>query len=100
MRAGFVTSFESCAFVFSSRRRHTRSEEHTSALQSLTNLVCRLLLEKKKKKVSLHTVFTTNAKITQPIQSSMSSSKDLMPQSDLCIDFTLCECSLHVLSIY
>ena len=25
-----------------------RSEEHTSELQSLTNLVCRLLLEKKK----------------------------------------------------
>src|SRR5574341_93247 len=28
----------------------TRSEEHTSELQSPTNLVCRLLLEKKKKK--------------------------------------------------
>src|SRR5438093_8648747 len=27
-----------------------RSEEHTSELQSLTNLVCRLLLEKKKKR--------------------------------------------------
>src|SRR5438093_10255188 len=27
-----------------------RSEEHTSELQSLTNIVCRLLLEKKKKK--------------------------------------------------
>src|SRR5438093_10898137 len=32
------------------RRRRDRSEEHTSELQSLTNLVCRLLLEKKKKK--------------------------------------------------
>src|SRR5438093_4357215 len=30
------------------RRRPARSEEHTSELQSLTNLVCRLLLEKKK----------------------------------------------------
>src|SRR5258706_9455148 len=29
--------------------RSSRSEEHTSELQSLTNLVCRLLLEKKKK---------------------------------------------------
>src|SRR5262249_60633902 len=29
-------------------RRAERSEEHTSELQSLTNLVCRLLLEKKK----------------------------------------------------
>src|SRR5438093_8548783 len=28
-------------------RRASRSEEHTSELQSLTNLVCRLLLEKK-----------------------------------------------------
>src|SRR5438046_8646131 len=28
----------------------SRSEEHTSELQSLTNLVCRLLLEKKKNK--------------------------------------------------
>src|SRR5258706_15909096 len=32
------------------RRLEWRSEEHTSELQSLTNLVCRLLLEKKKKK--------------------------------------------------
>src|SRR5438093_6988394 len=32
------------------RRLGHRSEEHTSELQSLTNLVCRLLLEKKKKK--------------------------------------------------
>src|SRR2546426_9197768 len=29
---------------------HRRSEEHTSELQSPCNLVCRLLLEKKKKK--------------------------------------------------
>src|SRR5258706_789154 len=30
------------------RAGRARSEEHTSELQSLTNLVCRLLLEKKK----------------------------------------------------
>src|SRR2546430_4446477 len=30
--------------------RDRRSEEHTSELQSQSNLVCRLLLEKKKKK--------------------------------------------------
>src|SRR2546427_7878330 len=29
-------------------KRETRSEEHTSELQSQSNLVCRLLLEKKK----------------------------------------------------
>src|SRR5438270_5289263 len=33
-----------------SSRRPRRSEEHTSELQSQSNLVCRLLLEKKKKK--------------------------------------------------
>src|SRR2546425_8338616 len=32
-------------------RRRVRSEEHTSELQSLAYLVCRLLLEKKKKKI-------------------------------------------------
>src|SRR5574341_145428 len=32
------------------QRQDLRSEEHTSELQSPTNLVCRLLLEKKKKK--------------------------------------------------
>src|SRR2546430_5933927 len=32
--------------------RQKRSEEHTSELQSQSNLVCRLLLEKKKKKIS------------------------------------------------
>src|SRR5436190_8592016 len=31
-------------------RRHIRSEEHTSELQSHSDLVCRLLLEKKKTK--------------------------------------------------
>src|SRR5437016_10366890 len=34
--------------IFQGARFQDRSEEHTSELQSLTNLVCRLLLEKKK----------------------------------------------------
>src|ERR1022692_5301240 len=33
-------------------RKSRRSEEHTSELQSPCNLVCRLLLEKKKKKIT------------------------------------------------
>src|SRR5438093_10076132 len=33
--------------------RGDRSEEHTSELQSLTNVVCRLLVEKKKTNVSI-----------------------------------------------
>src|SRR6266498_5512992 len=34
----------------------TRSEEHTSELQSRPHLVCRLLLEKKKKKKNAHKI--------------------------------------------
>src|SRR5205823_9978060 len=60
----YTTLFRSgCGFARSSfaatgcrtRRRYRtsipRSEEHTSELQSLAYLVCRLLLEKKKKKM-------------------------------------------------
>src|SRR3989440_3294332 len=36
----------------SARRARPRSEEHTSELQSRSDLVCRLLLEKKKKKTT------------------------------------------------
>src|SRR5438034_8393141 len=35
------------------RRLFRRSEEHTSELQSHSDLVCRLLLEKKKKKINV-----------------------------------------------
>src|SRR2546425_8946300 len=38
------------ALLASSAQERDRSEEHTSELQSLAYLVCRLLLEKKKKK--------------------------------------------------
>src|SRR5256885_8381340 len=37
--------------------RACRSEEHTSELQSPCNLVCRLLLEKKKQKTILYTFY-------------------------------------------
>src|SRR5690554_7577787 len=39
--------------------RHARSEEHTSELQSRPHLVCRLLLEKKKKKLKTYSGFIT-----------------------------------------
>src|SRR5438046_5670063 len=41
--------FRHCGKLVVAVDAHERSEEHTSELQSLTNLVCRLLLEKKKK---------------------------------------------------
>src|SRR3712207_8808249 len=40
-----------------SRAQPARSEEHTSELQSRQYLVCRLLLEKKKKKTIHHNLF-------------------------------------------
>src|SRR5258706_9983698 len=49
---GYTRSFGKLNNIFRvdyNRSRISRSEEHTSELQSLTNLVCRLLLEKKKK---------------------------------------------------
>src|SRR2546427_7872642 len=45
--------------VFHNKFRPTRSEEHTSELQSQSNLVCRLLLEKKKKDERIHERITT-----------------------------------------
>src|SRR2546430_6836635 len=41
----FVLEFDECLMIIVD----DRSEEHTSELQSQSNLVCRLLLEKKKK---------------------------------------------------
>src|SRR5437016_8382153 len=45
-----IASGISGAMVPLTLKRLGRSEEHTSELQSLTNIVCRLLLEKKKNK--------------------------------------------------
>src|SRR2546429_6523488 len=45
-----VNQRQTASMLRSMRRSGTRSEEHTSELQSRLHLVCRLLLEKKKKK--------------------------------------------------
>src|SRR2546430_11954679 len=47
--------------------RRGRSEEHTSELQSQSNLVCRLLLEKKKKK-SNATMMLSPSSLTETIR--------------------------------
>src|SRR5258708_27022524 len=52
------------------RQSRQRSEEHTSELQSPDHLVCRLLLEKKKKKTNRDrskTVFRTFTNVTAEI---------------------------------
>src|SRR6266567_5373844 len=49
-----VASLAERAAPLARRQAATRSEEHTSELQSQSNLVCRLLLEKKKKKTIIY----------------------------------------------
>src|SRR2546425_6646221 len=51
-------SEKSTAETEATRLAGVRSEEHTSELQSLAYLVCRLLLEKKKKKQNKQTTVT------------------------------------------
>src|SRR2546426_2955596 len=60
MEAG-VASTSSSGPMNSRANSSVRSEEHTSELQSPCNLVCRLLLEKKKKNIDNHkNHFTSN----------------------------------------
>src|SRR2546430_3489905 len=46
--------------------RSHRSEEHTSELQSQSNLVCRLLLEKKKNNITMTTVSLLQLAVAHP----------------------------------
>src|ERR1035438_10845402 len=54
---------QSHVLLFVSRKLY-RSEEHTSELQSLRHLVCRLLLEKKKNKIHNSNLHTHQYQIT------------------------------------
>src|SRR5205814_3299381 len=62
-----------------SLRPPTRSEEHTSELQSLRHLVCRLLLEKKKK----NTIYPSYPKFNDSITFDASSASDSTPIAPL-----------------
>src|SRR2546426_9072148 len=57
------TKDDTLVYALQSDMQNWRSEEHTSELQSPCNLVCRLLLEKKKKKKiysrTCHKVYNT-----------------------------------------
>src|SRR2546430_11118911 len=50
------------------RRADLRSEEHTSELQSQSNLVCRLLLEKKKNLFKTRPLFTRSKILARTLQ--------------------------------
>src|SRR5690242_21091957 len=56
------------------RGNSARSEEHTSELQSHVNLVCRLLLEKKKKNQSRQHTLENLARQTRSVDSSINTS--------------------------
>src|SRR5437868_10770224 len=56
MRAG-IPAVKALEMVEGLLATHLRSEEHTSELQSRFDLVCRLLLEKKKQKSSCSRVY-------------------------------------------
>src|SRR2546425_9531367 len=58
---GFADELVEAGLVFSAANlwARGRSEEHTSELQSLAYLVCRLLLEKKKNNIPHHVYFNT-----------------------------------------
>src|SRR6266571_5864347 len=53
---------QACKIACALRWCRLRSEEHTSELQSHVNLVCRLLLEKKKKKNYIFNIFKKKKK--------------------------------------
>src|SRR5690242_21059849 len=55
-----------------------RSEEHTSELQSHVNLVCRLLLEKKKKKVTNILHYSNNRILYSVAQPSLQGNFSLL----------------------
>src|SRR2546430_8546220 len=62
LRGGVVSECAEVACVRPGQLADDRSEEHTSELQSQSNLVCRLLLDKKKiaaKHTSRHFKFNT-----------------------------------------
>src|SRR5438477_9025374 len=65
-RPGLVAGLHDCTCKMDQcrpiRKCNHRSEEHTSELQSHVNLVCRLLLEKKKKNINTinHSVIKLN----------------------------------------
>src|SRR2546430_13268631 len=79
--------------VFRDRRHglHRRSEEHTSELQSQSNLVCRLLLEKKKKHPTSRLHRSPHLRPPPLLPARLSSPHQLLPYTShraasICID--------------
>ena len=85
MGGRFYDYLESDEYVANADRAikaYFRSEEHTSELQSLTNLVCRLLLEKKKKHQTNQTSATNTRRTPQESGNGDNTRKQHNRQSD------------------
>src|SRR2546430_8908806 len=74
-RPGALLPRKCAALFLISNRLTARSEEHTSELQSQSNLVCRLLLEKKK---SIRYLFGTSPPRSLTFSYSATTSRDTM----------------------
>src|SRR2546430_11332892 len=74
-RSGDIQLDEVGTASFAQAIADERSEEHTSELQSQSNLVCRLLLEKKKKKNHNRTLHSHNT-LTTTVQFEIVFSRD------------------------
>src|SRR5690554_7148190 len=70
------------------RQREFRSEEHTSELQSRPHLVCRLLLEKKKRPI-LHTSISSIARFRPIIYTEFGCTPNANSKRD-CSEWELC----------
>src|SRR5258708_23812075 len=70
-----------------------RSEEHTSELQSPDHLVCRLLLEKKKKFFTqqVHRAKQLETRLSIPTRDTRTETSDTAPWND----HTSKECTMH-----
>src|SRR5688500_19345899 len=70
-------SLSLCSTSTISSSSTTRSEEHTSELQSPCNLVCRLLLEKKKKDGGAEDKYKNHTKRTRATASNRQSKQNI-----------------------
>src|SRR3712207_7219751 len=77
--AGKTTAFNAITGYLAPSSGDIRSEEHTSELQSHSDLVCRLLLEKKKKKKEkgLRCTIRTSRSISSAVSKTLRNNADL-----------------------
>src|SRR2546430_9830042 len=66
----------------------TRSEEHTSELQSQSNLLCRLLLEKRKNNSTVAPTFNSFGCANHHVRLSSDASPQMRSRLERCLDYS------------